>query len=96
VQAAASGIRTLIQDTFGAANDALAAVAKAGKVIGISVPTLTVPDLSSLENVTLPQSFTDSITALNNTLPTFNELKQAVEQLYVALSFGISPTIANG
>ncbi|KAJ7880354.1 hypothetical protein B0H14DRAFT_3106215 [Mycena olivaceomarginata] len=80
VQAAASGIRTLIQDTFGAANDALAAVAKAGKVIGISVPTLTVPDLSSLENVTLPQSFTDSITALNNTLPTFNELKQAVEQ----------------
>ncbi|KAJ7850062.1 hypothetical protein B0H14DRAFT_3452234 [Mycena olivaceomarginata] len=70
VQAAASGIRTLIQDTFGAANDALAAVAKAGKVIGISVPTLTVPDLRS----------PDSITALNNTLPTFNELKQAVEQ----------------
>ncbi|KAJ7065196.1 hypothetical protein C8F01DRAFT_733724 [Mycena amicta] len=80
VQAAAGGIRTAIQDAFGAANSALQDVASVASKIGISVPTLTVPDLSSLENVTLPQSFTDSLTALNNTLPSFDDLKQVVDE----------------
>ncbi|KAJ6485856.1 hypothetical protein C8R45DRAFT_1098609 [Mycena sanguinolenta] len=80
IEAAASGIRTAIQDSVGAANSALSAVASVAGKFGISVPTLSVPDLTSLENVTLPQSFTDSITALNNSLPTFNELKQIVDQ----------------
>ncbi|KAF7356888.1 Plasma membrane fusion protein PRM1 [Mycena venus] len=80
VQAAASGIRTAIQDSVGAANSAIQGLASVASKIGISIPTLSVPDLTSLENVTLPQSFTDSITALNNSLPTFNELKQTVEK----------------
>ncbi|KAJ7257964.1 hypothetical protein B0H12DRAFT_465667 [Mycena haematopus] len=80
VEAAASGIRTAIQDSVGAANSAIQGLASVAGKFGISIPTLSVPDLSSLENVTLPQSFTDSITALNNSLPTFNEFKQIIDQ----------------
>ncbi|KAK7031416.1 plasma membrane fusion protein PRM1 [Favolaschia claudopus] len=80
VNAAASGIRTVIQDSIGVANKALQGVASVAGKFGISVPTISVPDLSGLENVTLPQSFTDSINNLNNSLPTFNEIKQTVEQ----------------
>ncbi|KAF8196767.1 hypothetical protein K438DRAFT_743018 [Mycena galopus ATCC 62051] len=80
VEAAASGIRTAIQDSVGAANSAISGLASVAGKFGISIPTLTVPDLSSLENVTLPQSFTDSITSLNNSLPTFNEFKQIIDQ----------------
>ncbi|KAJ6581181.1 hypothetical protein B0H19DRAFT_1114092 [Mycena capillaripes] len=79
VQAAASGIRTAIQDSVSAANSVLGGLSKVASIAHITIPTLSVPDLTSLENVTLPQSFTDSITALNNSLPTFNELKQTVE-----------------
>ncbi|KAF7289502.1 Plasma membrane fusion protein PRM1 [Mycena chlorophos] len=80
VGAAASGLRTTIQDAFGAANSALKGISDVASKFGISVPTLSVPDLSSLENVTLPSSFTDALTSLNNSLPTFNELKQLVDQ----------------
>ncbi|KAJ7105412.1 hypothetical protein C8R43DRAFT_963649 [Mycena crocata] len=80
VQAAAGGIRTTLQDAVSGANSVLQDVAKVAGKFGISVPTIPVPDLSGLDNVQLPQSFTDSITALNNTLPTFNELKETVEK----------------
>ncbi|KAJ7035621.1 hypothetical protein C8F04DRAFT_1037318 [Mycena alexandri] len=80
VQAAASGIRTAIQDTVSGANTVLQGLSKAASILHITIPTISVPDLSALENVTLPQSFTDSITALNNSLPTFDELKQTVEK----------------
>ncbi|KAJ7091868.1 plasma membrane fusion protein PRM1 [Mycena belliarum] len=80
VQAAAGGIKTAVQDTVSGADKALQAVASVAGKFGISVPTISVPDLSGLDNVQLPQSFTDSITNLNNTLPTFKELKQVVEK----------------
>ncbi|KAJ6521935.1 hypothetical protein DFH09DRAFT_1286992 [Mycena vulgaris] len=80
VKAAASGIQTAIQGSVSAANSALKDVASVAGKFGISVPTIAAPDLSGLDNVQLPQSFTDSITALNNTLPTFVELKQVVEK----------------
>ncbi|KAJ7495838.1 hypothetical protein B0H11DRAFT_2000813 [Mycena galericulata] len=81
VGAAASGIRSAIQDSVSGADsllqDAANVVGKFGIHINTSIP---VPDLTSLENVTLPQSFTDSITSLNNSLPTFKEFKQIVDQ----------------
>ncbi|KAJ7497694.1 hypothetical protein FB451DRAFT_1550504 [Mycena latifolia] len=80
VQAAASGIKTAIQDTVSVASKALQAVSGVARTIGISIPTISVPDLSGLDNVQLPQSFTDSINSLNNSLPTFDELKQVVEK----------------
>ncbi|KAJ7693388.1 hypothetical protein B0H17DRAFT_933098 [Mycena rosella] len=79
-EAAASGIQTAIQDTVSVASKALQDVGSIASKVGISIPTISVPDLSALDNVTLPQSFTDSITALNNTLPSFDELKQVVEK----------------
>ncbi|KAJ6629529.1 hypothetical protein B0H10DRAFT_1368785 [Mycena sp. CBHHK59/15] len=80
VQAAASGIRTAIQDTVSGADSILQDAANVVSKFGIKInPNIPVPDLTSLENVTLPQSFTDSITALNNSLPTFDDLKKAVE-----------------
>jgi hypothetical protein len=85
VQAAASGIRTAIQDTITGADKVLQDAANVASKLGININTnIPVPDLSSLDNVTLPQSFTDSITALNNSLPSFTELKQIVDKLYVS------------
>ncbi|KAF7317905.1 Plasma membrane fusion protein PRM1 [Mycena kentingensis (nom. inval.)] len=80
VKAAAGGIHTAVDDAFGAATSALNGISSVAGRFGISIPTLTPPDLSALDNVALPQSFTDALTNLNNTLPTFNDLKEAVEE----------------
>ncbi|KAJ7745438.1 hypothetical protein DFH07DRAFT_942850 [Mycena maculata] len=81
VGAAAGGIRTAIQDTVSGADSLLQDAANVVGKFGIHInTTIPIPDLTSLENVTLPQSFTDAISNLNNTLPTFKDLKQVVVQ----------------
>lgn len=47
------------------------------------VKGISVPDLSALQNVTLPQDFTDALTNLNNSLPTLSDLKDKVNDMYV-------------
>ncbi|KAJ7646929.1 plasma membrane fusion protein PRM1 [Roridomyces roridus] len=81
VGAAASGIRTAIQDTVSGADKILQDAASVVSKFGVNInPSIPVPDLSALENVTLPQSFTDAINNLNSTIPTFTELKQLIDQ----------------
>ena len=75
IGAVAGGIRTAIQDAVQGVNDI---ITKIPGVKGISVP-----DLSALQNVTLPQDFTDALTNLNNSLPTLSDLKSKVDDLYV-------------
>ncbi|KAI0687893.1 hypothetical protein BC835DRAFT_1419600 [Cytidiella melzeri] len=73
VGAVASGIRTSIQDAIDVANKAI-------KIIP-GVPQISVPDLTSLQNVTLPQDFQDALTNLNNSLPTLSDLKNSIDDL---------------
>lgn len=85
VTAAANALRTSIQNDITSANSAITSVVNAANKINpfgnISPPQITVPDLSSLENVTIPSDFQNSLVSLNNSLPTLNELKDAVTNL---------------
>ena len=47
----------------------------------ISAPQFDVPDLSVLDNVTLPDSVQGSLTNLNNSLPTLDQLRDSIKDL---------------
>lgn len=49
--------------------------------LNISVPEFSIPALSSLENVTIPTTFEDSLITLNSSLPTLNDLKEKMDQI---------------
>ena len=83
VQSVSSGLRTSIQNDISNANSAITtaidAINKINPFSKITAPQITVPSLDALQNVTLPASFEQTLTDLNNTLPTFNDLKQKIE-----------------
>ncbi|KAG6820285.1 hypothetical protein H0H93_002897 [Arthromyces matolae] len=85
VNSAASALRTSIQNDISSANSviqtAIDAINKVNPFSDITAPTIPVPDLSSLQNVTLPDSFTSALVSLNNTLPTVSQLKNEVESI---------------
>jgi hypothetical protein len=64
-------------------NGAIASINKVNPFGAITAPQITVPSLSALENITLPTTFQDALTQLNSTLPTFADLKDKVEAVYV-------------
>ncbi|KAJ7594493.1 plasma membrane fusion protein PRM1 [Mycena floridula] len=82
-QSAAAGLRTGIQDSINSANSGIQDLINTANKLGFhfTAPQISVPDLSSLENLTLPTTFQDALTQLNNTLPTFDDLKQKVESV---------------
>jgi uncharacterized protein involved in exopolysaccharide biosynthesis len=90
VQSVASGLRTSIQNDITNANSviqtAIDAINKINPFSKITPPQIAVPSLDALQNVTLPASFQQALTNLNNTLPTFNDLKQKIESVYVPTS----------
>ena len=54
------------------------------KVFGnITAPQFSVPALSSLENVTLPNDFQEALVKLNDSLPTLSTLKSELDDMYV-------------
>jgi hypothetical protein len=90
----ASGLQTSIQNDISSANSAIKTAIDAINVVNpfgaITAPQISVPNLEALSNVTLPASFEQTLTDLNNTLPTFDDLKQTIESLCVILiSFAI-------
>lgn len=82
------GLRTTIQNDIGAANSAMKgaidAINKINPFSDITAPQISVPDLSGLENVSLPPGFQDTLTKLNSSLPSFDDLKQKLEAVYVS------------
>lgn len=53
------------------------------KVFGnITAPQLSIPALSSLENVTLPNDFQEALVKLNDSLPTLSTLKSDLDDMY--------------
>ena len=49
--------------------------------INIDIPEFSIPSLSSLENVTIPTGFQDSLIKLNQTIPTLSELKEKMNDI---------------
>ncbi|KAG6817485.1 hypothetical protein H0H87_008110 [Tephrocybe sp. NHM501043] len=85
VKGAAEGLRTSIQNDISSANNviksAIDAINKVNPFGDITVPDIPVPNLDALANVTLPDSFTQALTNLNNSIPTVAELKDKVESI---------------
>jgi hypothetical protein len=49
----------------------------------ITAPQFNIPSLDSLQNVTIPTDFEDALVSLNNSLPTFKEIKDVINNLLV-------------
>ncbi|KAJ7937575.1 hypothetical protein B0H13DRAFT_1852545 [Mycena leptocephala] len=85
IESAANSIANAIQQSFSAAISGIqSAISAANKVPGINIPipSLSPPDLSSLQSLTLPTTFEDQLNNLNSQLPTLNELRQIEYNMY--------------
>jgi hypothetical protein len=82
-----SSLRTNIQNDIGSVNSAIKSavdgINKINPFDDITAPQFSVPSLDSLQNVTIPTDFEDSLIKLNSSLPTFQEIKDKVNSLYV-------------
>lgn len=83
-----NAVRTNIQDDVQTANNVIqTAVSGVNKLIpsilhvSLSVPQFSVPSLSGLQNVTIPQTFQDALTNLNSSLPTLADVRDALDAL---------------
>ncbi|KAJ6570421.1 hypothetical protein B0H10DRAFT_2353933 [Mycena sp. CBHHK59/15] len=84
VESAANSVANAIQQSFSAVISGIqSAISAANKVPGINIPTPTLspPDMSSLQSLTLPTTFEDQLNNLNTKLPTLNELRQIVDNI---------------
>ncbi|TRM69986.1 hypothetical protein BD626DRAFT_563681 [Schizophyllum amplum] len=85
VENIADGLADTIQSAISGANSAFQTAIDGVNAINpfgdISAPQIDMPDLSSLTNLNLPTTFQDALTSLNNTVPTFDEIKEAIENV---------------
>jgi hypothetical protein len=84
VESAASNIANAIQQSFLVAISGIqGGISAANKIPGINIPTpsLSPPDMSSLESLTLPTTFQDELSNLSSQLPTLDDLRQALDSL---------------
>ncbi|KAE8269867.1 hypothetical protein A4X09_0g2480 [Tilletia walkeri] len=79
VQAAVSSVNTVISSALAGVNDVLHIVGKS-----VSVPQIGVPDLTALDNVRLPTFFEDGLIALNNSIPTLDQVKDKINAVISA------------
>ncbi|BGO95607.1 hypothetical protein NBRC10512_006775 [Rhodotorula toruloides] len=99
---AISGVRTAIQASIGGIETALnKTVDVIDKIPGvdISLPSLDVPELSALENVTLPDTLVNALTSLNSSIPTLSEFRSTLDNLISkpieSLRANINGTLSN-
>lgn len=87
VHDAAQGIRSAIQASVQGANSvlsgAVAGINEVARLFGqhVDAPTIDVPSLDALDNVTLPSVIGDSLIQLNSSLPTLDDLRQRMDTL---------------
>ncbi|KAG5720326.1 Plasma membrane fusion protein PRM1 [Termitomyces sp. T112] len=85
VHNAANGLRDSIQSDISSANSviqsAIDAINKVNPFGNIQAPSIPVPNLDALANVTLPDSFTQALTNLNNSIPTVAQIKNEIESI---------------
>ncbi|PFH53747.1 hypothetical protein AMATHDRAFT_54233 [Amanita thiersii Skay4041] len=85
IQNVGNGLRTSIQSDIAKANDiiksAIDAINKVNPFSDITAPQITVPSLDGLQNISLPSSFQDALTKLNDTIPSVDVLKDKLESV---------------
>ncbi|KAF8070095.1 plasma membrane fusion protein PRM1 [Lyophyllum atratum] len=85
VKTVTNGLRTSIQSDIQSANTvitkAIDAINKVNPFGDITVPQIPVPNLDSLANISLPPTFQQALTNLNNSLPTVDDLKNKIESI---------------
>ncbi|KII92838.1 hypothetical protein PLICRDRAFT_102852 [Plicaturopsis crispa FD-325 SS-3] len=103
VQSTVSGIRTNIQNDVASANSAIQSVVNGLnklKVFGnVSVPQFNIPSLDALQNVTIPTDFENALISLNSSLPSIDDLKNAIDSIidtpFEAVKADINQTFGN-
>ncbi|KPV73427.1 uncharacterized protein RHOBADRAFT_17124, partial [Rhodotorula graminis WP1] len=73
IQDSVSGVNTLLDKTVGLIDDLPG--------VDIDVPTIDMPELSALENVTLPDTLINALTDLNSSIPTLDEFRSGLDSL---------------
>lgn len=88
VTASLNALRTAIQSDISAANslvqDAVSGVNKlipAFLKVTLTVPQITIPSLSGLQNVTIPNTFQSALSNLNASLPTLADVRDSLDSL---------------
>ena len=88
ITSALNGVRTNIQNDIGTANSAIqSAVSGINKLIPsflnlqLTVPQFSIPSLDGLQNVQLPTTIQDGLTQLNATIPSLDDIRQALDNL---------------
>ncbi|KAK7043267.1 plasma membrane fusion protein prm1 [Paramarasmius palmivorus] len=85
IERTAGSLATSIQNDISSANNviknAIDAINKVNPFDDIQAPQIPVPNLDSLTNLQIPTTFEDSLTRLNDTLPTFNDIKDKIEEI---------------
>ncbi|GAA5951636.1 hypothetical protein JCM3765_005989 [Sporobolomyces pararoseus] len=102
VTEAISKVRDGIQSAIGGVNTGLEkTIGLIDKIPGvdIDVPTINIPELTALENVTIPSTVVDALTELNTSIPTLDEFRAKMNSLITtpieALRSNINATLAN-
>lgn len=100
-----NAIRSNIQEDIASANSVIAsAVSAINKVtslvsVNLDVPQFSIPALSALENVTIPTTFEDDLIKLNSSIPSLDELRDAIDNLidtpFEALKTKLNATMLN-
>ena len=67
-------------------NEVESVIEGAGKILGlnITIPPIELPSVSQLNTITIPDSVDQALESLNNSMPTFDEVKNATDN---AISF---------
>ncbi|GAA5863593.1 hypothetical protein JCM3774_006541 [Rhodotorula dairenensis] len=84
VTEAMQGVRTTIQAAVSGVNSGLEhTIGLVDKIPGVNidVPQIDVPQLSALENVTLPNTLVNALENLNSTIPTVAEVRASLDAL---------------
>lgn len=79
--------QNIVGEAASAENAILSAIQGVGSVIGLgnlNLPKVEIPAASQLLNITIPDTVNQALTSLNNSIPTFAELKNATDN---AISF---------
>ena len=85
IQSTLSSLRTSIQSDIASVNSAIQTavngINKINPFADITAPQFSVPSLDSLQNVTIPDNFTQALINLNSSIPSPAQIKDKLNAL---------------